>query len=142
VFLAPGDVKPRAPTSFEFFDGLVSFEAVACTPGETITVTIDYGRELPEKVEVFKSGSPYVRLSSTQSETKVTYSVTDGGVGDADGKINGVIVDPAGAVLSSSLSPTPVPTNSKLMLLLLALLLSIYGVYAIHYSPLNRRDPL
>ena len=78
--------------------------------GETISVTIDYGSQITDPVLVFKTGEPYVAMPTQQSGSTVTYTVTDGGQGDADGVANGEVVDPAGAVFVSSTVPRPVPT--------------------------------
>lgn len=39
---------------------------------------------------------------STVSGTTLTYTITEGGAGDADGVVNGVIVDPAAPFISAT----------------------------------------
>ena len=108
------EVVPSPPADWRFVDGLISFVAVSCAPGETLTVTIDYGQTIDGQVVAYKTGEPYVELATTKAGTSVSYQIVDGGIGDEDGEANGEVNDPAGAVYRSSLTaptsaPTPVP---------------------------------
>ena len=112
--LAESEVVPSPPAHWRFVDGLISFVAVSCAPGETLTVTIDYGQTIDGQVVAYKTGEPYVELATTKTGTSVSYQIVDGGIGDEDGEANGEVNDPAGAVYRSSLTaptsaPTPVP---------------------------------
>jgi len=80
---------------------------------------------LAGNVVVYKSGEPYVELPTQQAGTTVTYQITDGGLGDADGVANGEIIDPAGAVFVSSTVAAQIPTLplAALMLLVMGILL-------------------
>lgn len=51
-----------------------------------------------------------VTSSISISGNSVTLTLTDGSIGDMDGVINGVIIDPSGPAFSSSPTPTPSPS--------------------------------
>ncbi|MBU0481007.1 MAG: hypothetical protein KKG47_07885, partial [Proteobacteria bacterium] len=83
--------------------GLVDFTVGVDTPGATVWFDLFYQTPLPASVtNLYKydevngwldytiAGS----FSISPDRKKITYSVTDGGIGDADGMVNGVIVDP------------------------------------------------
>ncbi len=125
-----GSVEPPPPSRFDFVNGLIRFTAVSCGVGETAFITIDYEQPLAGVVIVYKTGEPYAPLPTTQVGTTVTYQITDGGLGDADGVANGEIIDPAGAVFVSSTAAAQIPTVSlpALMLLVMGILL-IAGQY-------------
>ena len=104
--------------------GSVSYTVSGLTPGGSVNVTL----QLPpgsEPTNVFKliNGS-YVDVTSiaTISGNTVTLHLTDGGLGDADGTANGVIVDPvvpvhitkhAQTISFSSTAPAKPPIGSK-----------------------------
>ena len=114
-------VSPAPPSRFSFVNGLIRFTAVSCGIGETAFITIDYEQPLAGNVVVYKTGEPYVELPTQQAGTTVTYQITDGGLGDADGVANGEIIDPAGAVFVSSTAAAQIPTLSLAALLLLVM---------------------
>lgn len=83
--------------------GLIDLEIKAVNPGDTVSVTIYLPQPVPEDYG-------WYQYSSTQGWTdysagavfnaardQVTITLTDGGVGDDDGVVNGIIVDPSGA---------------------------------------------
>ena len=72
------------------------------TPGAVIDVVIDYGEVLPENAAGWKT-DPWRQIAGANvSGSVLSYSVTDGGPNDADGTINGVIVDPVGVGVLSN----------------------------------------
>lgn len=89
--------------------GLVDFTLEGCgAPGYTTTVT-QYYFGVPSTGAMLRkyneSTGKYTTITNAvisnviingQNVTKVTYNVTDGGALDADGTVNGIIVDPAG----------------------------------------------
>jgi hypothetical protein len=95
--LTAEEINPTSPPpSGVAVVGAVSYEINGLTPGASIYVTL----RLPpgsEPTEVYKlvNGS-YVNITSlaTFSGDYITLHLTDGGLGDADGEANGVIVDP------------------------------------------------
>lgn len=86
--------------------GLLDFEADCRTPGFTTTVTQYYYnppsgdfvlRKYANGAYQTVNGATMTRQTvGGQSVLVVSYQVTDGGILDADGLVNGVIVDPAG----------------------------------------------
>ncbi|MBI5739859.1 MAG: hypothetical protein HZA16_03975 [Nitrospirae bacterium] len=84
--------------------GLVTF-MVNLGPGDTTAVVkITYPETLPEGSEYYKvdDNGWHIFGGASINGNTVTLTLTDGGGGDADGTVNGVIVDPGGVV-------TPVP---------------------------------
>ncbi|WP_062076490.1 choice-of-anchor U domain-containing protein [Demequina globuliformis] len=73
---------------------------LAVQEGSSATITID----LPSPVNsLYKHlGDGWVEYPATFSGTTVEFVVTDGGAGDADGEVNGVIVDPAAPALTAT----------------------------------------
>jgi hypothetical protein len=128
----PPGADPVPPTTpgpgVAFPHGLVAFTLTGCTPGATVTVTITY----PEPITglVYWTFGPtaddatphWYTLPATVAGNTVSFTITDGGLGDADLTVNGTIVDPSGI---GSLPP-PIPTLSPPMLLaLLSLFLAL-----------------
>jgi hypothetical protein len=81
--------------------GLISFRAV-CPAGAEIDVQIYFSEEIPVNASWYKSDynngfSDYsTRTEKDLPGHEITVKLKDGGFGDADGVINGVIVDPGG----------------------------------------------
>jgi uncharacterized repeat protein (TIGR01451 family) len=129
----PPGADPIPPTlpgnGITFPHGLIAFTASGCTPGATITITVTY----PEPVSgsVFWKYGPtaadpaphWYQFPATVAGNTVTFSITDGGLGDADLVANGAIVDPSGIA-----APAPIPALSDAMFLVLGLLLLAGGV--------------
>jgi len=121
-------VNPAPPASILLVDGVISFTISNCTPGATVALTMDYGVTLPAGSKFWKSGTPWYQLPATVAGTMVIFSLTDGGMGDADGAANGTIVDPSGAATNASAPATaPIPTMSAWGLGMLAGLLGLIG---------------
>jgi CSLREA domain-containing protein len=140
-FLPPPPGAPPVPPTtpdpkITFPHGLFAFTATGCTQGAALTVTLTYPEPLIGLV-YWKFGptaadpSPhwYV-LPATIAGNTVTFSVTDGGLGDADLAANGTIVDPGGVGTT-----TAVPTLSDAMLLVLVLLLLADGARRLARRP-------
>ena len=98
-------VDPIAPPELVTFPfGLVEFSATGCGAGSTITIQLDYTGPLPDSARYFKFGPSsvggqndwYPIPSATIDEFSLTFSVTDGALGDNDLTANGTIVDPGG----------------------------------------------
>ena len=70
------------------------------------------------------AGRPSVVAGNT-----VTFSITDGGLGDDDLTVNGTIVDQAGPAAPNIANVAGIPTLSEWGLMLLALLLAGAGVW-------------
>lgn len=86
--------------------GLFGFRVVLDTPGDSVTVTKYYSVALPVDVSWYKYDSvngwfDYTGYATFSEDRKVvSIELTDGGYGDADGVVNGVIVDPSGPVIA------------------------------------------
>ncbi len=108
---------PVAPPNVSFPLGFVNFKLTGCNLGEALNVRIDYPYDLPPKSafslwkrwengsgnQILKFGSPGLPANFTVSGRTITYSVTDGGVGDMNGALNGKILDPIGIGLTCDL---------------------------------------
>lgn len=118
------DAPEEAPYTFPF--GLLDFSASSCA--SSVTVTMVFSQDVPEGTQFYKcqndSCSPY---PATIVGNTVTYSVTDGGTGDADGVVNNAIADPAGLGFPSGLATIPTLDRWALMILagMLAMMTSV-----------------
>jgi hypothetical protein len=117
-------INPPSGQSFPY--DIFGFTA-STSVGGTITVTLTYPQALAAGTKVWKdlngTWSDWTN-NVTISGNTITYTITDGGAGDADGLVNGRITDPLGPSISSA----AVPTLSELAQLMLALMvLSVIG---------------
>jgi hypothetical protein len=99
-FLSVDSVSPAPPKEVAPIDGLVEFTIATCTPGATVKISVDYGSSLPADAEYWKVGNPWFKLDATVTGSVIRFSITDGGLGDGDGVVNGQIVDPGGASIA------------------------------------------
>ena len=130
-------VTPAPPASVFLVDGVLSFSITGCTPGASVTLSMDYGSALPIGANYWKAGTPWYRLPASISGSIVTFSITDGGLGDTDGAVNGTIIDPGGVATStvtgtSSGPATPVPTMP-----IYGLILTILGLLFVARRRMN-----
>lgn len=93
------------PFGFSFPDGLVQFTLRGVNPGETATVTVTFPSGVPKGSKIYRVDGNGFRewTGAVVNGNKVTMHLTDGGPEDADGTLNGEIVDPIGLA---------VPTNA------------------------------
>ena len=83
--------------------GLVNFKLAVPNQGDTATAVIYFSEALPEGLTWYKytpaegwhSYAEYAKIAVDGKS--VTLELQDGGFGDADGAVNGMIVDPSGA---------------------------------------------
>ena len=111
-FLPESAAQPPLPDSVVAVDGLLDFEISGCAPGASVTVSMDYGTTLPTDTAFWKQGNPWYEISSSVSGSVIQYTLTDGGPNDADGVVNGRILDPGAAVVPAPLDtggPSPAP---------------------------------
>lgn len=101
----------------QFPMGLVNFKLAVPNPGDTATVVIYFSEALPEGLAWYKytpaeGWHSYAEHAAIAADGKsVTMELQDGGFGDADGAVNGMIVDPSGSgyvTVASTSSPTAV----------------------------------
>ena len=133
-------IPPTAPAPGLLFPhGLFDFTASACAAGSTLAFTITYPAALPPRTQYWKYGPTatdptphwYV-LPATIAGNTVTFSITDGGLGDDDLAANGTIVDQGGpGVPPGPGEPRQVPTLSEWAMILMGLLLGTLGMNAL-----------
>lgn len=120
------------PVEVHFPQGLVDFAVGGCASGGTITVRMSFPQPLPLGAIFWKFGPTrsntaphwYV-IPATIVANVVTFMITDGGLGDDDLTVNGVIVDQGGPGLSPA---PPVPMVSNSVIALLTMMLALIGV--------------
>lgn len=110
----PSDPKLPAksgskPKNFPF--GVIHFKLLVDQPGDQAVVTVYFSDTAPKNGKWFKYEpieglwQDYSSNASFGSDRRsVTLYIEDGGVGDADGIANGVVVDPSGVGVSEGVS--------------------------------------
>lgn len=104
-----GDAQ-NMPGDFPY--GLIAYRAKVANFGETVRFTIYLQDAAPKNAAWYKYDSVNGWYDFTSQVTfhsnrrALTFQLTDGGVGDADGVANGVVVDPAGLLVPSSQKST------------------------------------
>jgi chitinase len=94
--------------------GMVNFKLIVNTPGDEAVVTVYFSEPVPAQGQWYKYDPMHHTWSDFSSHAvfsadrkSMTLTLRDGGAGDADGVVNGIIIDPAGVagvVLPSSSS--------------------------------------
>ncbi len=107
----PGD----APANFPF--GLIGFTIGELSNGATVTVVLTMPGAIPAGSVYYKyQNGVYTQYGNVtglnDGDNSFTITLTDGGTGDADGAINGQIVDPGGPGLLTNLYFPHVDTNN------------------------------
>ena len=122
AWLAPADMRCSAPSGFIFPYGMFSFNIGNLTAGQTARVTLKFPNPLPLGTTYYKciNGSlvDCTSLVTRVDEYTLIITLTDGGLGDADGVANGTIVDPGGLAFplgtpQSSSAQMPVTAPQK-----------------------------
>ena len=94
----------------EYFPfGLINFKLRMNQPGDQAVITVYFSEPAPEGGRWFKYDPIEATWTDYNSQTEIsvdrqsiTLYLEDGGDGDADGTVNGIIVDPSGLAVSSS----------------------------------------
>ncbi len=93
-----------APQGVQFPHGLFDFATTGCTAGSTLQFTVTYPNALPGGTQYWKYGPTagnatphWYTVPSTVAGAAISFSITDGGLGDDDLVANGAVVDPGGA---------------------------------------------
>ncbi|WP_456478922.1 NosD domain-containing protein [Geoglobus ahangari] len=134
---------PQPPADLPY--GIYSFN-LTVTPGSSVSITVHVydssGNpvQLPADMEYWKytsdgNGSPsglpgWYSIPATVNGNTVTFTITDGGIGDGDGLANGIIADPGGPGV---ISATSVPEFSSL-----ALVATVLAIFAIVFRAAKR----
>jgi chitinase len=97
----------RNPVRFPF--GLINFKLILSQPGDQAEITVYFSEPAPKGGRWLKYDSieatwtDYTTLADISPDRQsVTLYLEDGGEGDADGTVNGIIVDPSGIAVSSA----------------------------------------
>jgi hypothetical protein len=117
---------PSPPPGVAFPHGLLDFTLHGCLGPVTVTITFPAS---PVQLAPWKYGatsaepSPhwYAIPGATVTQTTMTFTVEDGGQGDGDRALNGLIDDPAGPAYDAAMHPVPALGPAGLVALLLLL---------------------
>lgn len=93
-----------APSGVAFPQGLLDFATVGCAPaGATLDFTVVYPQPLPPGTVYWKYGKTtavpvphWYTIPANVAGNTITFSITDGGLGDDDLAANGAVVDVGG----------------------------------------------
>lgn len=115
--------------------GAVSLRLTNGTPGSNATVVLTYPENLPAGVRYYKYGPTadnpadhwYAYPGAVISGNTITLTLTDGGAGDSDLSVNGIIDDPGGPGWTTQ-DVAPIPTLPQWAMVLLA---GIMGMLAL-----------
>ncbi len=99
------------PENVSFPFGLLAWTVTGLKPGTGVTVRITYPGPIPPGQEYWKVIGPNcVNVSSllgdNDGDNVLTLTIADGGLGDADGEVNGAVSDPGGVALPIGVAPT------------------------------------
>jgi hypothetical protein len=106
--------------------GAVSLRLTDGTPGSNATVVLTYPQDLPAGTRYYKYGPTadnptdhwYAYPGAVISGNTITLTLTDGGAGDSDLSVNGIIDDPGGpAWITQDVAPIPTLPQWAMMLL-------------------------
>ncbi|MEN1727948.1 MAG: Calx-beta domain-containing protein, partial [Pseudomonadota bacterium] len=128
---------PLPAGGYVFPHGVLDSLIENCAPGATLSFSVTYPQVLPAGTEFWKLGPQpmdsvpsWYLFPATVAGDMVSFSITDGGLGDDDRTVNGTIVDPSGpAFISGPIgggNVVAVPTVN-----LFGLLMLIAGVLAL-----------
>ena len=157
VDMTPGDYASII-SQYAFPHGLFEFVTTSCTPGATLNFTLSFYQPsfrcpigaicpavvAPEMPVNVPTNSVYWKYGPTPSNTaphwyvlpatisgnRISFNITDGGLGDDDLTVNGVIVDQGGPGVPLSANPIPSTSKSALFALsgiILFFWLAIFG---------------
>ena len=131
----PGEGKP---VGMSFLHGFFSFNITGLDNGQTVNVTITLPDAVPVGTQYWKCiGSAWVQIpiGSDDGDNVITIQLTDGGLGDADGLVDGTIVDPGG---SGTPPPAPeVPAMTPLGFVMV--MFSLFGLVVFATRKVNKR---
>jgi hypothetical protein len=106
--------------SIIFPHGFFSFKVKGLSNGQTITITITLPSNAPVGTQFWKyqngRGWYQIPISDDDGDNIIIIMLTDGGIGDADGTANGVIVDPGGPGIPLPVGGLWLPINKTQLL--------------------------
>lgn len=104
-----------APTNMTYPVGFFGF-SVNVSNGATATFTFTLPSGTSANTYVKCVGSSCAPLATAQASADgktISFSITDGGVGDADGSVNGTIVDPGAPAFNPTIVPASAATTTS-----------------------------
>jgi hypothetical protein len=108
-WVPPGNIMCSAPNGYIFPYGMFSFNITGLSAGQTVRVTLRLPNPMPLGSKYYKciNGNmvDYTSLVTRVDTNTLILALTDGGLGDADGVANGIIVDPGGPAFPLSTTP-------------------------------------
>jgi hypothetical protein len=105
-FVNPVDLD-QLGANLEFPYGVLRFTAERCNVGSTVTVSVTLP-PMPDFVAWFKylASSGWQVWPSSLNSTTLSFDITDGGLGDINGLVDGTIMDPSGPAIATSARAT------------------------------------
>jgi len=129
---------PAPPGYVQLAADPFAFVLDGCAPGGTVQITITYPQPLPAGARFWKhgprSGQPtgWYAFPATVGGNTVTFSITNGGLGDDDlDADNSQVVDAGAPVLLAAGGVAGIPTLSQWGVLLLSVLSGLLGLAAL-----------
>jgi len=126
---APGNLPAHFPL------GLFNFSITDINNGDDVTITFALNQNIPTNTRYYKySNGTYVEYLNTSGlsdgDNQFSITLTDGGIGDDDGMINGHIIDPGGPGIpfSTKTIATSVPTLTEWGMLFFFCILIFTGI--------------
>ena len=124
--LTAASLGATLPPKITLPHGAVSLRLTDGTPGSTATIVLTYPEDLPAGTRYYKYGPTadnptdhwYAYPGAVISGNTITLTLTDGGAGDSDLSVNGIIDDPGGpAWITQDVAPIPTLPQWAMMLL-------------------------
>jgi hypothetical protein len=125
------DIPETPPSEANLNYGIFRFNITGVTPGGSATLNLTFPQDLPAGTTYWKYGANatnstphWYTIPSTINGNKITITLNDGGIGDDDGAVNGIIHDDGGpSIPQTPVSPTPeLPTIALMGVGMLGLL--------------------
>jgi len=100
IAVAEATLPTAGKPNLDFEHGFFSFKLVGCSPGQTVNVSIAFPSNIPVGAQYWKYqdgvGWYQIPVGDDDGDNVLTIQLTDGGLGDSDGLVNGEIDDPGG----------------------------------------------
>ncbi|SMC08673.1 hypothetical protein SAMN05660197_0437, partial [Nitratiruptor tergarcus DSM 16512] len=125
----PLDIPLPGGKKIELPYGIISFDLEVNNPGESTTVSLAYPYNPNIMGYIKKIDDQWfpieanVRHDPDNNQTIISFTLVDGGVNDADGRVNGVIKDPGGPYIPQPQPSVTVPLSP----LALGFLAALFG---------------